>query len=147
MQEVGLITAPETYKLRLEVLWPHLNSVDECGIEVDGCDGTFHVGAKKDGEVVAIGTFLIEHNKKFNNKNQYRLRAMASSPEVRGENFGKKVIDFAINKLKSEDVEILWCDARKVALGFYEKMGFEVIGDFYEVRNVGPHKLMYYRIN
>ncbi len=147
MDEVKLITPKETYPLRLEVLWPHLDRLDQCGIDVDEVDGTFHVGALKNGEVVAIGTFLVQQNEKFNEQKQYRLRAMASSPTVRGENYGKKVIDFALEKLQNEGVELLWCDARKIALGFYEKMGFEVTGDFYEVRNIGPHKLMYYRLN
>ena len=71
---------------------------------------------------------------------------MASSPKVRGQNFGKKVIDFALEELKKRNVEILWCDARNVALGFYEKMGFTIIGDYYDVPEIGPHKLMYYRL-
>ncbi len=146
MNKVDFIHPKETYPLRLKVLWPHLSKLEECGIEVDDKEGTFHVGAFKDDNLVAIGTFLIERNEKFKQKKQYRLRAMASTPEVRGENFGKRVIDFAINYLKSKEVELLWCDARKVALGFYEKMGFNVVGDFYEVRNIGPHKLMYYEI-
>ncbi|MCB0401013.1 MAG: GNAT family N-acetyltransferase [Flavobacteriales bacterium] len=147
MDEVRLISPEETYPLRLEVLWPHLDRLDQCGIDVDETEGTFHVGALKDGKVVAIGTFLIQRNEQFDAKKQYRLRAMASSPDVRGGNYGKRVIDFALDKLKNEGIDLLWCDARKIALGFYEKMGFEVTGDFYEVRNIGPHKLMYYRIN
>lgn len=146
MRATKIISSEETYPLRLNVLWPHLNELNECGIDVDEKEGTFHVGAFKDDELVAIGTFLIENNLQFNYHKQYRLRAMASAPEVRGGNFGKCVIDFAIDKLKQEGIELLWCDAREVALGFYEKMGFEVTGDFYEVRNIGPHKLMYYEL-
>ena len=82
-------------------------------------------------------------NEKFEATNQYRLRAMATSSKVRGENFGKLLIEFAIEELKNRKVDLLWCDARKVALGFYEKMGFNVIGDFYEIPIIGPHKLMY----
>jgi len=145
--ETQLISSKETYPLRLEVLWPHLSQLNECGIDVDELDGTFHVGVLQDGEVMAIGTFLVEKHNQFTEEKQYRLRAMASSPKVRGQRFGKLVIDFAIEKLKNEEVDLLWCDARKVALGFYEKMGFNVIGDYYEVRNIGPHKLMYYRLN
>lgn len=72
---------------------------------------------------------------------------MATSPKVRGENFGKQVIDFALEELKNRKVDLLWCDARKVALGFYEKMGFHIFGDFYEIPIIGPHKLMYKEIN
>ena len=143
---VKTITTKETYPLRLEVLWQHKNSLDECKLDIDDLTTTFHVGAYKNGEIVAIGTFLQQQNEKFEATNQYRLRAMASSPKVRGENFGKLLIEFAIEELKNRKVDLLWCDARKVALGFYEKMGFKIKGDFYEIPIIGKHKLMYKRI-
>ncbi|MCW8898418.1 MAG: GNAT family N-acetyltransferase [Flavobacteriales bacterium] len=143
---VKIITTKETYPLRLEVLWQHKNSLDECKLDIDDLTTTFHVGAYKNGEIVAIGTFLQQQNEKFEAKNQYRLRAMATSPKVRGENFGKQVIDFALEELKNRKADLLWCDARKVALGFYEKMGFKIKGDFYEIPIIGKHKLMYKRI-
>ncbi|HRP59804.1 MAG TPA: GNAT family N-acetyltransferase, partial [Vicingus sp.] len=98
------------------------------------------------GELVSVGTFLVQRNEKFEEKYQYRLRAMATSPKVRGENFGKEVIDFALKELKIREVELLWCDAREVAIGFYEKMGFNILGDFYEVPMIGKHKLMYKKL-
>ncbi len=140
---VSIIPSSATYSLRLSVLWQHKNSLEECKLDIDDLPTTFHVGAYKNGEIVAIGTFLQQQNEKFKAKNQYRLRAMATSPKVRGENFGKQVIDFALEELKNRKVDLLWCDARKVALGFYEKMGFKTLGDFYEVPIIGPHKLMY----
>ena len=147
MEEVKIISTEETYPLRLNVLWPHLNRLDQCGIGVDELEGTFHVGAFKNGEIVSIGTFLIQKNEKFDKEIQYRLRAMATSPTVRGQNYGRKIVDFAIIELKNRNIEILWCDARKIALGFYEKMGFTIIGDYYDVPKIGPHKLMYYDLN
>ena len=140
---VKIITTKETYPLRLEVLWQHKNTLEECKLDIDDLPTTFHVGVFKDGEIVAIGTFLQQQNEKFEAKNQYRLRAMASSPKVRGENFGKLLIEFAIEELKNRKADLLWCDARKVALGFYEKMGFKIKGDFYEIPIIGSHKLMY----
>ena len=142
----AFISSQQTYPLRLAVLWQHKNSFDECGLDIDDLESTFHVGAFKNEELVSIGTFLVQKNKKFKEKNQYRLRAMATSPTVRGESFGKKVIDFAVNELQKRKVELLWCDAREVALGFYEKMGFKTIGDFYEIPIIGKHKLMYKKI-
>lgn len=143
---VKIITTKETYPLRLEVLWQHKNSLAECKLDIDDLTTTFHVGAYKNGEIVAIGTFLQQKNEKFEATNQYRLKAMASSPKVRGENFGKLLIEFAIEELKNRKADLLWCDARKVALGFYEKMGFKIKGDFYEIPIIGKHKLMYKRI-
>jgi len=146
LKGASIIPSQLTYPLRLEVLWQHKNSLDECKLDIDDLPTTFHVGAFKDGEVVSIGTFLIQKNEKFKEQKQYRLRAMATSPKVRGENFGKMIIDFAVKELKNRSIEILWCDARKIALEFYEKMGFSVIGDYYDVPKIGPHKLMYYHL-
>lgn len=146
MPEVGIITSKETYPLRLTVLWQHKNSLNECGLDIDDLESTFHVGAYKNEELVSIGTFLLQKNEKFKEQKQYRLRAMATSPSVRGENFGKKIIEFAINELQKRNVELLWCDAREIALGFYEKMGFKTVGDFYNVPLIGKHKLMYKKI-
>lgn len=146
MPEVGIITSNETYPLRLEVLWQHKNSLEECSLDVDDLESTFHIGVFKNEEIVGIGTFLVQQNEKFEEKYQYRLRAMATSPKVRGENFGKQVIDFALVELKNRSVELLWCDAREVAIGFYEKMGFNILGGFYEIPRIGKHKLMYKKI-
>lgn len=140
---VSIIPSSATYPLRLSVLWQHKNNLAECKLDIDDLSTTFHVGAYKNGEIVAVGTFLQQQNEKFEATNQYRLRAMASSSKVRGENFGKLLIEFAIEELKNRKADLLWCDARKVALGFYEKMGFNVIGDFYEIPIIGKHKLMY----
>lgn len=146
LKGASFIQSKQTYPLRLEVLWQHKNNLEECGLDIDEIETTFHVGAFKNGELVSVGTFLVQQNEKFEEKYQYRLRAMATSPKVRGENFGKEVIDFALKELKIREVELLWCDAREVAIGFYEKMGFNILGDFYEVPMIGKHKLMYKKL-
>ena len=39
---VKIITTKETYPLRLEVLWQHKNSLDECKLDIDDLTTTFH---------------------------------------------------------------------------------------------------------
>jgi len=78
--------------------------------------------------------------------NQFRLRAMASSPKVRGQGFAKDVIIFALKELQKRETALLWCNAREVALGFYENLGFKTIGDFYNIPKIGLHKLMYFEL-
>ena len=141
--EVGILTTEKIMKLRHEVLWPHLDSVDKCTIDPDNLESTFHIGAENESEVVGTSTFIIDINSEFEESNQYRLRAMATSEKVRGCGVGEKIIEAGIAELKSRGVKLLWCDARIIATGFYEKMGFSVKGDIYEVPNIGPHKLMY----
>lgn len=141
--EIKELETKDIQKLRHEILWQHKKSVDECVIDADSFEGTFHIGAVKNDEVVGTSTFIIDVNNNFDTINQYRLRAMATSPKVRGEGVGKQIVKFAIKKLKQMNVELLWCDARLEATGFYEKLGFNSVGDVYNVPNIGPHKLMY----
>lgn len=146
MGEVLLISPEETYSLRLEMLWPHFDKKEDCGLSIDKDDGTFHVGAFDKGRIVSIATFLKEKNDVFGDEHQYRLRAMASLPLARGKGFGKRVIDLGKKEMVMKGATLLWCDARKSALDFYNKIGFTMIGDFYNVPKIGLHKLMYYRI-
>ncbi|MFZ6052704.1 GNAT family N-acetyltransferase [Halocola ammonii] len=146
MIAVREIAAEETHPLRHTVLWPHLNSTEECFIDVDQQKGAFHLGAFYNNSIVSIGSFFPEKNTELPGETHYRLRAMATDPEVRGMGAGRALIEKAEEKLKEMSVDLLWCDARKVALDFYTKLGFKIKGDWYDKPNIGPHKLMYKRI-
>lgn len=147
IMKIKQLETKDIQKLRYDVLWPHKASKDECVIDADSFEGTFHIGAIKNDEVVGTSTFIMDINDKFNNNTQYRLRAMATSTKVRGEGAGKQIIEFAIEKLKQKNIELLWCDARLEATGFYEKLGFITLGDIYNVPHIGPHKLMFIELN
>jgi len=140
------LPAADIRKLRHEVLWPHKSSFEDCMIEPDHISTTFHMGALENNEVVGTSTFLIDVNEKFDTKCQYRLRAMATSPSVRGKQVGRQIIEASIQKLKNMKIDLLWCDARLEATGFYEKLGFTMMGEIYNVPNIGPHKLMYLKL-
>lgn len=144
--EIKQLNISDIKSLRHKVLWQHKNSSEDCVIDADSLETTFHIGAVKNNEVVGTSTFIVDVNDKFDTENQYRIRAMATAKTVRGEGIGKQIIEFAIEKLKQMNVELLWCDARIKATGFYDKMGFKTKGDIYNVPEIGPHKLMYLEI-
>ena len=122
----------------------HINrSAAYCLIEPDSIETTFHMGAVENKIIVGTSTYLVEKNIQFNSKTQYRLRAMATSPSVRGKQVGRKIIEASIENLKKMNIDLLWCDARLEATGFYERLGFKMKGEIYNVPEIGPHKLMY----
>ncbi len=129
--------------LRYKVLWPHLEGEEQCEIAPDREATTFHLAAFHGDRVVGTSTFIIDINPKFEEKNQYRLRAMATDPEVRGLGVGAKIIRAAEEELRKKGVKLLWCDARLIATGFYEKLNFKIKGQVYQVPKIGPHKLMF----
>ena len=66
---------------------------------------------------------------------------MATEPSEQGKGYGKMVLNDVIAYLSKEtESEILWCNARTTAFGFYEKMGFNIVGDEFDIPNLGPHK-------
>jgi ribosomal protein S18 acetylase RimI-like enzyme len=55
------------------------------------------------------------------------------------------LVEQALSIVESSGYDVLWCDAREVALGFYEQLGFERIDEWYDIPNIGKHQFMYYR--
>lgn len=109
---------------------------------VDGEEGVFHLGVIHNGLVVGIGTFMPEKHQNLPAFIDHRLRAMATHPEYRGQGVGRMLIRHAEAELREAGVGGIWADARKVALGFYASLEWDVTGPFYEVPNRGPHRLV-----
>jgi ribosomal protein S18 acetylase RimI-like enzyme len=72
---------------------------------------------------------------------------MATLPIVRGKGYGKAILHKAFEELKRKKIPILWCNARVVALDFYQKLGFEIIGEPFDLPQIGTHYKMYKKIN
>jgi ribosomal protein S18 acetylase RimI-like enzyme len=68
---------------------------------------------------------------------------MATDPDYRGQNAGRILIEKSFDILKEKGVEVLWCDARKIAVGFYQSLGFSMLPEEYEVPKIGPHYFMW----
>jgi GNAT superfamily N-acetyltransferase len=128
------------------VLWPHKANTEECTIDIDERPDAMHFGAFDRERLVAVASVFKMSTDKIDFENQYRLRAMASHPDYRGKNAGKAVVLAAIEECTLKNAGVLWCDARKVALGFYEKIGFQRIDEWYDIPPIGLHQFMYYPI-
>ena len=141
--KVKLIPPESTYNIRNKVLWPH-KKLENCNLSIDKLHSTFHFGSYLDNNLISIGTFLKEKNINFNTTiKQYRLRAMGTLKLYEGNNGGKYLIDFAKKYLKEKNIDLIWCDAREIAIPFYKKIGFKSTGNIYEIPIIGRHKLMY----
>lgn len=70
-----------------------------------------------------------------------RLRQMAVLNDLQGQGIGKALLQFAENVARDRGYQKITMHARKNAAGFYEKLGYRVIGDeFIEITI--PHYLM-----
>ncbi len=142
------ISANDTYQIRHQVLAPHLPH-DAIKFENDDDeDLSFHLGAFLDGKLVSVASFFYEKNPKFSDLHQYQLRGMATLPEFEKKGFSRELLKVAFPIIKQNFCTLLWCNARKSAVGFYEKVGFLKTQDAeFEIKDIGPHYLMYKKLN
>ena len=66
-----------------------------------------------------------------------------TTPAHQGEGFGSRLIRFAEADVKKETIgPRFWCNARLAAVPFYERNGWEIPSDRFEVPIFGPHHKM-----
>jgi predicted GNAT family N-acyltransferase len=144
MFQIKEISAEETYAIRLEMLRKGIDLPVEFSGDFD--ESTFHLGAFENDVLIGIASFMKTNNSSFSEE-QYQLRGMAILLIVRGKGYGKAMLHEAFEELKRKKIPILWCNARVVALDFYQKLGFEIIGEPFDISQIGTHYKMYKRIN
>lgn len=139
------ISARDTHNIRKQVLAPHL-PLEKCVFEGDEEEQTFHLGAFVDGKLVSIASFFYHKNNTFEEENQFQLRGMATLEEHRGKGLSSELLKVAFPVIKQNFCNLVWCDARTSAQGFYQQVGFEKTGDVFNVEDIGEHILMFKKL-
>ena len=143
MIQIREISAEETYPVRLEVL--RKNIPLPYVFNGDNDSETFHLGAFENEKLIAVSSYMKAENENFKGT-QYQLRGMATLQNYQGKGAGKLMIEKAISILKLKKTAILWCNARIAAVKFYEKQGFIIFGEKFDVPYIGDHYVMNVKI-
>jgi predicted GNAT family N-acyltransferase len=109
-------------------------------------DGTFHMACIVDDKIVTCATFYAEKSKKVKSNNAYRLRGMATDSQLQRKGYARNLMIESFKELKKRDCDMLWCNARLVAVNFYKSVGFKIIGELFDIEAIGPHYYMYKEI-
>jgi GNAT superfamily N-acetyltransferase len=135
------ISSRDTYSLRQKLLRPS-GTLEDCIFEGDDDEQTFHLGAFIGGKLVSVSSFYFEKHQNIDAKFQYRLRGMATHPDYQKKGFSSSLLKTGFPIVKQNLCSIVWCNARSPVVGFYEKLGFKIIGNRFEIPEIGPHFLM-----
>jgi GNAT superfamily N-acetyltransferase len=102
----------------------------------DGRAGAFHVAVRDvdetgtgSGAILAVASFIPEETPYRPGQAAVHLRGMAVDGPSRHHGLGRLLVTTVIERLRREGVAVLWCNARDSAMGFYSRLGFEVVGD------------------
>jgi predicted GNAT family N-acyltransferase len=132
------ISAEATRPLRQRVLRPH-QTIDELDYPGDDAPTTLHLGAFKNDKLVGISSLYLEPPPGTEQPNAWRLRGVATAPEVRGEGYGSELLLAAIAHVAAQGGTYLWCNARTPVLGYYERYSFQRQGEEFESPGTGLH--------
>ena len=142
--EIKEISAAQTRPVRQSVLRPH-QSADELVYPGDDDADSFHLGAVLGNGMLGdkvLAILSMYRQPRAGCSSGWRIRGMASLPEVRGGGYGRLLVETARDRVwKIEKTEI-WCNARQSAFGFYQKLGFVIEGEIFEIEGIGPHAVM-----
>jgi ribosomal protein S18 acetylase RimI-like enzyme len=142
---IRFIPASDVLAIRNEVLREGRLTLDQCRFPGDESEGSFHLGYFEQEKLICVASF---HPKSYNGYHGigYQLRGMATLENFRGKGIGNQLVNFSIVYLRGQKVNYVWCNARKKAIKFYQNIGFEIISDEFEVPGVGPHHVLYLKI-
>jgi GNAT superfamily N-acetyltransferase len=128
------ISLEETRLLRRDVLRPHME-VEELATHEPA--GSVAFGVFSGGDLVAVGLVGPDGE-----PGDWRVRGMATRVDARGRGAGTAVLQALVHHAIDQGATRVWCNARTGARTLYERLGFVVASDEFDLPAIGPHYRM-----
>jgi GNAT superfamily N-acetyltransferase len=135
----------EILVLRQRELRPGLPP-EEAAFDGDDDVQTQHFGAFAAGarDNLACATLMA---RAWQGEPAWQLRGMATRADVARRGIGGALLRYVEGAVcDAGGPQLLWCNARVVALPFYERFGWTAVSDVFEIAGVGPHRAMVRRL-
>jgi GNAT superfamily N-acetyltransferase len=141
---VKTVEAAHSRELRRSVLRPHLAP----GSVLPGDDepGSVHLAAFDGSTLVSACAVFPQSCAWQPGRPAWRLRSMATDPTVQGTGAGAAVLRSATEVARAHGAEVLWCQAREPAVGFYLRAGWRLYGERFDT-DYGPHRYMWIELS
>jgi len=121
-------------ELRKEILRKPLG-LDFSEADLDNEKNDTLIAAFDDDEMVGCCMLCKETDEKI------KLRQMAVHEVVQGKGLGAAILNFAENIARDKGYKKIFMHARETAVGFYEKLGYQINSDVFNEVNI-PHYVM-----
>ena len=139
--------------LRTSVLRPTFPPGTFATYDRDETAGTVHVAAFDGADVVGVATVYAEAPPgllrgaipawAYAPGAAWQLRGMATSAAARGTGAGAAALAETLAAVRDGGGRAVWCNARRVAVGFYARQGWTAVGDEFDIAGIGPHVVMW----
>ncbi len=104
--------------------------------ELDGEHGQLHFGLYDDADLIAT---LVARPR---STSLIQLRQMAVRPDRQAEGVGRLLIEHCEANLQSRGFQEITLNARLTTVPFYEKLGYESVGDVFEEITIEHQKMI-----
>jgi len=148
--EVRRVAVEKILDLRHRILRAGLPPESAC-FEGDAAETTLHFAAfavETSGRagLQPVGCLSLMLNS-FQTEPAWQLRGMAVDELHQGRGLGRELLKHAEQEVAADSqVRFLWCNARVPAAGFYQKHGWTIVSDVFEIPTAGPHVKMSKRL-
>jgi GNAT superfamily N-acetyltransferase len=135
----------EILPLRHVELRPGL-PLDSARFDGDDEPATCHFGAFLRATGTAVGCVSCMRRTRAG-QDAWQVRGMATRADLARHGIGRALLRHALIALREEGgPDLVWCNARVAALGFWERQGWAVVSDVFDIAGVGPHRTMERRV-
>jgi predicted GNAT family N-acyltransferase len=105
----------------------------------DDASTTRHFVAEHDDRIVGCVTLVLNE---WHGEPAWQLRGMAVEPALQGRGVGNSLLRTVDDFVRSSAARQLWCNARVPAVRFYERHGWAVVSEEFDIPTAGPHRKM-----
>jgi ribosomal-protein-alanine N-acetyltransferase len=140
--DIRPITAEQTRIVRHPVLRAGF-PVETTILDHDDDPTTLHLGAFDGEHLVGVATFFPEPYPNDPKQPAWRLRGMATLPDMQRRGIGKALMLRGIDAAAKAGARLMWFNARTTALPFYRSLGFVAVGEEVVHPMSGPHYVMF----
>jgi GNAT superfamily N-acetyltransferase len=132
-------TVHEILDLRHKVLRPG-KPLESAEFPGDGQPGTIHYAAWEAGRMLVCLTLM---RSEWDGAKAWQLRGMATDGAAQGRGHGTALMRYAMEDVRGEGwSDVFWCNARLAAVPFYERNGWRIASERFDIPLVGPHHKM-----
>ena len=107
---------------------------------------THHFGLFDDEDLIGIISLFDKINTIFAAQNQAQIRGMAVLDTHQKKGLGEALVKHCETYCNENQVDLIWFNARTAAVGFYQKMNYETVGEAFDIKDVGEHYLMFKKL-
>ncbi|MES2748576.1 MAG: GNAT family N-acetyltransferase [Bacteroidota bacterium] len=145
MIEIKEIPFTSTYSVRHPVLRQG-KPIESCFFDGDDLPTTKHFGAFSNEKLTGVVSVYQNKNTNFQENNPFQIRGMAVLTDFQKKGIGELLVLQTEDYVRKQNGELIWFNARELAVGFYEKLNYQKMGEPFLIPDIGLHYIMFKKL-